>query len=213
MKIKAVIFDFDGVIVQTENVKVNRIYQLFMEHGLSVCKSEMSQFFGMSGLQLKETLNGYLKEYNQISIDGIGRVQNFKFILTENTENLLSELKKRGVKCMIASNSSYQRIKSALIECDLDSYFDYIGSAQKIEVYKPNPTIFKICMEHFGLKEHECVIIEDSELGIKCAKKTNSKVIALENNEFELDQSKSDYVIQNLLDVMKVIEEVEQWES
>lgn len=215
-KIKGIIFDFDGVIVQTENVKVLRIYEKLLLYGVAVKKEDMRFFFGMNSKQLQNEFDLWFmsdrqyKKNRENILKKNPRQMEFRTIMSKNITVLLEQLTASSIQCMIASNSSKKRLFEALEECQLLKYFRYIGSAGEIGHFKPDPAVYYRCMEQGQITEDVCLIIEDSPLGIEAAKKTHCQVIALKNSEFDLDQTQSDYVVDDLLDIINIIKEVEQ---
>ena len=177
MKIKAVLFDMDGVLIDAKDwhyEALNRALNLFgynidrYEHltsydGLptSVKLEKLSVLEG-----LPRSLHRFINEMKQ------------KYTMTEihnkchpvfMHEYALSKLKSEGYKIAVCSNSIKKTIETMMDYAGLTEYIDGILSNEDVVRSKPDPEIYITAMERLGVKPDECVICEDNENGIKAA--------------------------------------------
>ena len=127
-------------------------------------------------------------------------------LLNEQTEPVMRKLHERGVKCAIAS-SSYRELIDELVEiADIADVLDYTISGHECSAFKPDPEIYLRAMEALGVEPAECLVIEDSPLGIEAGKRSGARVLALRPHEgVNLDQSRADAVIDNLTDILAAL--------
>jgi len=214
-RIKAVIFDMDGVLVDSE--------VFFMEH--------MRIFYRLNGIELPEdmlhelvggTMEIYwdaLEPYSPGTWDfGFFRKAygefcatidfSYKDFLSEGTVEVLSALEKKGYKIGLASSSSIRSIRRALSECRIEQYFTSILSGDMFTKSKPDPEIYLKSAEALGLQTDECIVVEDSYYGIEAGKRAGMTVIAKRDTRFGTDQSKADYFINSLKDILSLLEKI-----
>ena len=118
----------------------------------------------------------------------------------------MRELHERGVKCAIAS-SSYRELIDELVEiAGIADVLDYTISGHECSAFKPDPEIYLRAMEALGVEPAECLVIEDSPLGIEAGKRSGARVLALRPHEgVNLDQSRADAAIDNLTDILAAL--------
>lgn len=118
----------------------------------------------------------------------------------------MRELHERGVKCAIAS-SSYRELIDELVDiAGIADVLDYTISGHECSAFKPDPEIYLRAMEALGVEPAECLVIEDSPMGIEAGKRSGARVLALRPHEgVNLDQSAADTIIDNLTDILSAI--------
>ena len=184
-KIKAILFDMDGVLIDAKEwhyLALNRALKLF---GHEITRYEHVHAF--DGLPTKEKLkmlseSGVLPEelhsfINQLKQKYTVEEINNKCKPMFHHEYALSHLKQEGYKCAVCSNSIRNTIIQMMEKADLLQYLDLILSNEDVKMSKPNPEIYVTAMEKFGLEPEECVIVEDNENGIKAAVASGGHVL------------------------------------
>lgn len=201
-----VIFDMDGVIVDTEPLHKKAYYQHFGELGIVVDAELFSRFTG------KSTRNVYqmIKEIFKIDTDVEVLIQRKRIIfyglfdsdpalqLLDGVENLVKNLHSANFQLILASSAAKSTINRVFKRFDLFPYFSHLVSGEDFPESKPNPAIFIEAQRLSGNVKTSCIIIEDSTNGILAAnragifcvgyKSANSK-----NQNYEL----ADLVIQH----------------
>lgn len=208
--IKAVIFDMDGVIVDTEPIYENVNKDFYAKYGIDMEEIDTEKYIGVNLIETwKDLLNNFeLKsEYADYSLEDIieDHVQSYYKGLASSKELKLMPgiiewfkyLKENDYKMIIAS-SSYQPIIEYIIQkFGLDEFVSGYVDGNEVENGKPAPDIFIKAAEKLGLKNEECLVIEDSEHGITGAKEAGSMVVAFKQREdAEQDLSKADIIIE-----------------
>ncbi len=206
--IKAVFFDLDGVLVNSEVMHQNMTEDWLREERVPIPPERFYLLIGshkslnpwaqildglslnMSAEELKERLHAYKAKR-------LAKV-NYQEHLFPETKAVLTKLKEMGIKLACASSSNMSYIKEVLNSDDLVQLFDLIVTCDDFERSKPAPDIYLYCLNHFGFEKEECLIVEDSEIGIQAGKSAGMKVIARKDHIFHLNQQKADAFIEDL---------------
>lgn len=208
--IKAVLFDMDGVLVDTEWFYNRRRVAFMEQHGITY--DEVPDLSGSNEPAIWEALVPGNLEWRAELLEEYKRTYcpahpvPYAELLNEQTEPVMRELHERGVKCAIAS-SSYRGLIDELVEiaCIAD-VLDYTISGHECSAFKPDPEIYLRAMEALGVEPAECLVIEDSPMGIEAGKRSGARVLALRPHEgVNLDQSAADTIIDNLADILSAI--------
>lgn len=208
-KIAAVIFDMDGVIIDSEPIHYRVNQRLFKELGLGISKKEYSEFIGCSNNDMWRILKD---RYNlQESIEELIKHQieeNIRY-LDHNKEKpitgivgLLEKLKADNFKIGLASSSPMKYIVRVLKEFAIEEYFDVKVSGEELARSKPNPDIYIKAARLLDEPEEKCIVIEDSYHGVTAAKKAGMKCIGFKNvNSGKQDISGADLIIDSIEDI------------
>lgn len=205
---KAIIFDMDGVLFDTESFYYRRREVFLDQKGISIKHLPPSFFIGGN---MKQIWRAILRE--EYENWDILRLQEeyleykrqhplpYKELIFTDVKNVLLELKKKNIKLALASNSTKEDILRALSETQLIEYFDVIMSGQEVKESKPSPDVYLKVMEELGVKSTETLIIEDSEKGIQAGVSSKADVWAIRDKWFGMDQSKATQLIDSLADI------------
>ena len=172
-----VIFDMDGVIVDTEPLHKKAYYQHFSELGIDVDAQLFSKFTG------KSTRNVYqmIKDTFDIDTNAEALIQRKRSIfyglfdtdpdlkLLDGVESLIQELHKQNFTLILASSAAKSTIDRVFTRFHLFPFFSHLVSGEDFPESKPNPAIFIEAQRLSGNEKATCLIIEDSTNGIKAA--------------------------------------------
>lgn len=184
-KIKAVIFDMDGVLIEAKDwhyEALNKALRLFgqeisrYDHLITYDGLPTTMKLDMLTVErgLPQSLHDFINEMKQqYTLDMVY----LKCKPTFNHQFALSQLKKEGYKLAVASNSVRVSIEAMINKAALVEYLDFMLSAQDVENPKPSPDIYNKAINDLGLMPEECLIIEDNENGIKAAKASGAHVL------------------------------------
>ncbi len=215
--IKAVIFDMDGVLIDSEVEYLNRFFQAFDAHHIEYDPDDIRSLVGSSrqrslsilekvgkGIHSADYLYGLWKEtLVQEPID-------YKKIRVENSVEVMEYLKQHGYKIGLASATEKEHIIEHMKDCELLEYFDAMTSGHECENSKPDPEVYLKTMEALQVKSEECLVVEDSTYGLMAAKRSGAHyVLGRKVNAFTIDQSQADELIEDLWDVVQVLERIQ----
>jgi beta-phosphoglucomutase family hydrolase len=204
--IKAVIFDMDGVIVESEHIHIEAEQQTMLEHGVRISAEELHAYTGTTA---KFMFTELIKKYKlDTTFEGIfDEKEEIMFKLleketrpTKGVIELLKKLKLKGVKLAIASSSHRRLIEYVLRKLDIGPLFDVVVSAEDVSSGKPSPEIFIKSARRLRVKPVECLVVEDAKLGVEAAKNAGMKVVGYRNpNSGDQDLSRAEMIVDDFL--------------
>jgi beta-phosphoglucomutase len=208
--IKAVLFDMDGVIVDSEPLHHKAYYMMFDEVGIIVSPELYASFTGQATLEICKTLCAHFKlSQRPEELVAIKR-QHFKTLFDQDPDfdlipgvlSLIQEYHKNGLTLVLASSASMENINRIFKRFDLDQYFIAKRSGADLAASKPHPEIFEKAAQASGFSPEQCVVIEDSENGITAAKAAGIFAIAFDSpNSKAQDYTKADLVINSFEEI------------
>ena len=200
--ISCVIFDMDGVIIDSEPIYFEVEQQLFKEVGLELTREEHATYVGRSDLwhSVKEK---YQLDIDPDEITSKEKRRYLEIIKTsfdgdpiDGVSKLIKVLEEMGMTLVLASSSEMKNIELVLTKFDLIDYFDLRISGADLQTSKPHPEIFEKAAEMAKTPPENCLVIEDSANGVKAAKAANMTCIGYRNpNSGNQDLSYADWII------------------
>ncbi|MDU2266657.1 HAD family phosphatase [Clostridium celatum] len=174
-KAKAVIFDMDGVLFDTENVYLDVWSKVFEKYGYTMTKEIYSSVLGTGRENVKKTFLNYFG--NDLPIDAMYKEKDENLAiaidkgvpLKKGANELLIYLKENKYKIALATSATRNRALQQLGQADIEKYFDAIVTKDDIKETKPNPEIFLKAAKKLFMSPNDCIVIEDSSAGIKAA--------------------------------------------
>jgi HAD superfamily hydrolase (TIGR01509 family) len=175
--LKAVLFDMDGVIVDTEPLHHKAYYQMFSDFRLDVTDEMYQSFTGQSTLNICKKLCDFFKLNDAPEALVEGKRNHFKELffndsslqLIDGVHELILDYYNNGVTLVLASSASMTTINNVFTKFDLDKYFVAKLSGADLKASKPHPEIFLKAAEASSHAKEHCMVIEDSTNGVKAA--------------------------------------------
>lgn len=201
--LQTVIFDMDGVIVDTEPVHNYAYYRHFKELGIEVSAEMFATFTGNSTKNVFQKI----KEHFGVTEDIPTLVEKKRSLfndafdtkadlfLLEGVEDLIKQLHQNGIQLILASSSSKVTINRVFNRFKLDTYFSHIVSGEDFPQSKPNPDIFLEAVRLSKSNKENCIVIEDSTNGIKAAHAAGVFCVGYKS----VNSKKQDYSLANLV--------------
>lgn len=187
-KIKAVIFDMDGVLIEAKDwhyealnkalklfgMEISRYDHLVTYDGLPT-KKKLEMLSSENGLprELHEFINDMKQQYTM-------EIVYFHCKPTFHHEYALSKLKSDGYKMAVCSNSIRNTIEIMMQKASLEHNFEFYVSNQDVKNGKPDPEMYNQAIKKLQLNPKECMIIEDNENGIKAARASGAWVMEVD---------------------------------
>ena len=208
--IKTVIFDMDGVIVDTEPVHSYAYFQHFAELNIAVSPAMFTSFMGNS------TRNTFqkLKELFPIELEVEDLIQRKRTIfndafdnkedlyLIEGVEKLIKDLHQNGMQLIVASSAAKVTIDRVFKRFNLHQYFTHIVSGEDFPNSKPHPAIFEFAANLSIASKENCIVIEDSTNGVIAAKAAGLFCVGYNSENSKLqDLSLADVVVNHFDDL------------
>ena len=208
--VKTVIFDMDGVLVNSEPLHHEVSLIQFKDLNIEVTDDIFATFTGNSNkmiyqklkdrFQLPHKIEDLILAKNNLFIDAFDKKEDLH--LMPGVKDLIVDLHKNGIQLIVASSSEMEIIDKVFERFDLDQYFTHKVSGNDFPESKPNPAIFLKAASYSKAPIEECVIIEDSTNGIKAAKAAGIFCIAYKSEGVDTqDQSLADVIIYDYKDL------------
>ncbi len=185
MKYKCVIFDCDGVLVDSEAISAKIFQEMIIELGLKLDFEIILE--QITGTSMKENLNFFKENMGgelPANFENEFRKRSFKAFKTDlrPIEGIHDLLRKIKIPIGVASSGPVKKIKLNLTTTSLIHFFgENIFSCYEIQSWKPEPEIYLHAAKKMGFKPAECAVVEDSEAGVKAAKTGGFDVFGFTN--------------------------------
>jgi HAD superfamily hydrolase (TIGR01509 family) len=188
-KLQCVIFDMDGVIIDSEEIHKKAYYETFKNLGVDVSEELYKTMTGSS------TINAFQKLVNHFNLNHIPeelvlqkrkRYVNFfendpTLSLVSGVKDLIQFLHKQNLTLVLASSSAMVNINRVFSRFDLNQYFTAKISGADLTASKPHPEIFEKAAILGGVSKELCIVIEDSDNGIEAANKASIYAVGYKN--------------------------------
>jgi HAD superfamily hydrolase (TIGR01509 family) len=208
--LKAVIFDMDGVIVDSEPYHQALEKELFQHFGIAISESEHLSFLGMTNEQMWTLLKAkYQLPLSVKEMNRFDREKRVEFMKSKDeissvpgVVNLIQELSGIKLPLAVASSSPMAIIEIFMAKFELKKYFQKLISGDFVPSSKPEPDIFLYAAELLKVIPENCIVIEDSQNGILAAQKAHMKCVGYQNpNSGNQDLSLANLVISNFAEI------------
>ena len=216
-EIKAVIFDMDGVLIDSEPLWRKAMIEGFASIGVLITEEDCKK---TTGNRLKEVVEYWFEKLNILDFlptEIEHRIINMLVKLINNEGKAISGVievinfcKNKNIKIGLATSSSNHLMEAVLEKLNLKNTFKSSISAENMEYGKPHPEVFLICASQLQISPLECIVIEDSINGVIAAKAAFMSVIALpeqeniNNHKFSI----ADYKLNNMQEVLKLFKTI-----
>ena len=201
---KCVIFDMDGVIIDSEPIHQECERRMFSLLGINISDEEHNTLIGATDETLWTTLGNL--HHLPISITEAIQLKKklyLEYLKSENNiqplpyiNELIADLYENGFRLAVASSSPHEQIDFILEKFKFKRYFHAVVSGEDVKEGKPHPEIFLKASDAVGVPPNLCVVIEDSYNGVTAAKKAGMLCIGFNNpNSGTQDLSKADILI------------------
>ena len=208
--LKAVLFDMDGVIVDTEPLHSKAYYLMFKAVNIEVSDELYASFTGQSTISICRKLCTHFKLSETPETLVVFKRKFFKQIfetdedlhLIDGVLDLIKDYHNNGLTLVLASSASMTTINNVFERFNLNQYFIAKLSGADLKDSKPHPEIFIKAAEASGYQKQECFVIEDSTNGIKASKAAGIYCVGFKSpHSKNQDYSKADLVISDFSEI------------
>jgi len=216
--IKAVIFDFDGLIIDTESPSYHAFRSVYQEYGVELPLSTYAKCVGTTFdhfnpyTYLSEQVGRHIEadliksKFNPIYAEMVSTIT-----LRPGVEKYLEAAKERNLKIGLASSSPISWIRPYLTKYDLAGYFDSVCTADNVSKVKPDPELYLLALQNLGIAGNEAISFEDSLNGFTAAKAAGLHCVVVPNEiTAHFDFQGCDLLIPSMdeMDLNEVIERI-----
>ncbi|MEC3908456.1 HAD family phosphatase [Tamlana sp. 2201CG12-4] len=208
--LKAVIFDMDGVIIDSEPMHNKAYHDMFDEVGIKVSTELYESFTGQSTINIcKRLCDHFNLSESPETLVAIKR-KHYKQFFDSNSDlglidgvlDLIKDYHHNGLTLVLASSAAMTSINQIFDRFDLNPYFIARLSGGDLKASKPHPEIFIKAAEASGFSKNECMVIEDSTNGIEAAKGAGIFCVGYDSfHSKNQDYSKADLVIKDFKEI------------
>jgi HAD superfamily hydrolase (TIGR01509 family) len=185
MKLLAVIFDLDGTVLDNEDeygiafketlLKLGQKTNVDFPHTQGIGMEEnWIRLIPKYKINTKKSTEELSKETQEAYLKMLPRVT-----LKEGVRNFIQEVKDSGIFVALATSNSWSTVEKVFDALNLEEVFDVMTTSEEVRLKKPDPEIFLLTAQKLGIDPENCLVIEDTEAGIKAAKDAGMKVIAI----------------------------------
>jgi HAD superfamily hydrolase (TIGR01509 family) len=217
MRRSAVIFDMDGVLVDTEPIYIDIGRHLFRKLGIEVSQERIMSYVGVAAERMwAEIRRDFLLSQSLDELIQAERSEQWQRLSamtlippTNGVVPFLKQLMTAGIRRAIASSTSLDLVQLIISKAMIGRYFEAVISGDQVKEGKPAPDIFLCAASELGCAPSECVVVEDSPHGIRGAKRAGMKTVGFANQvSRNLDLSEADMVITDFAtaSVVKIME-------
>lgn len=203
--IRALIFDFDGLILDTETVLIDSYQEIHARHGVPFDRTSFLRSVGHADYSF-DPWHGFSPHDDRAELEKERQVRKNELLLQlqvlPGVGALLDAARARGLRIGLASNSHHDWVEPHLKRRGLHDRFEFFACRGDTPSPKPEPDLYKLVLNHFGLRGHEAIAFEDSATGVLAAKRAHLWVVAVPNpSTAHHDLSLADRQVSSLAEV------------
>lgn len=199
---QAVIFDMDGVVINSEHFWLQAEIEIFSALGVILSEEDRQQTRTMTTAEVTNFWftkypwkNVSLFETEQMVIDRVIELIQTQNCFIENIRPFIQHLKAKNYKIGLATNSPESFISISLDRVGISDLFDAITSAEHEKKGKPDPAVYLTTAKKLNVSPDRCIVIEDSYHGMQAGKRAGMTVVAFTNGNENLSFDIADHVI------------------
>lgn len=206
VKLEAVIWDMDGVLLDSKLIHFKAFRTIFKKHEIKVYMERLQRSFGMTNQQIIQILVD--QPISKELTDRIGREKDILFqsiisdqaVFLPGVKKWMEVFKQNGISQALASSGSQGNIKAILMALNAETYLDEIISGDGLPG-KPDPFVFLKAADCLGIDPLNCLVIEDAVVGVQAAKAAGMKCVAVTTNNTVEKLADADVVLSNLAEL------------
>ena len=215
MRKKALIFDMDGVIIDSEGIHLRALYEFLRSLKPELRLEELYQVVGRSredvwsriqravetDLPWEELHRIYKEEWTPVHPKEL----DYRSIYRPETGEMLARARAAGLRTAVAPSTKYEVVMEVMREVGIDSQLDLVMSGEFFARSKPDPAIYLKTCEMLSVSPADCLVIEDSTVGIRAAHDAGAEVAALIDDRYGFDRRLADHEISRISELWQYL--------
>lgn len=208
--LRAVIFDFDGVILDSEPQHHESFRRLFERHHVAFsetpddftgigARDNIRRVYQKAGMNLDEEKIETLNHERDLLYLGVMKETGIRTL--PGAKELIKSLKSEGIRIALASSTNSSILAQILPQIGLEDAFDAVVGGDQVQKGKPAPDIFLLAAKKSGVAPKECLVIEDANAGLQAAKAAGMRVLMVRNDRIRQQREKADAFVDTLAGV------------
>lgn len=208
-ELRALVFDFDGLILDTETPEFTAWQEVFTQHGASLVAADWAHVIGSldhgwDAATEIERATGAVVDRDELR--GRWRAIHAELLAKESVRPgvlaLIESAKARGLGLAVASSSKRGWVQGHLERLGLFDFFDAVATGDEVERTKPDPAVYTLAVTRLGIAAGSALALEDSPNGVRAAHAAGLRCVAVPNSvSRHLDLSHADLVLDSLADL------------
>ena len=201
-----VIFDMDGVLVDSADAHYESWRLLGVENGREITRAQFDASFGRRNVEIIPL------RFGEVAPDELRRLSERKEVLFQEiverqvpavpgAAELVRKLKEAGVRLAVGSSGPLLNIQIMLRGMGVLELFEQIVSAEDVTRGKPDPQVFALACARLGLPSERCVVIEDAPAGVEAARAAGTRVVAVQMHHSREAFAQADMIVERLADL------------
>jgi beta-phosphoglucomutase len=204
---KAILWDMDGVIADSNSFHLAAWQETFAKRKVNFTKKDFTKLFGARNDFIIHNVLGKELPQEEVATIAQEKERSFREKAKGNITSfpgvikLLDTIKKGNFKLALVSSAPRENVDLVSEELNIERYFGYIVYGQEVVESKPSPQIYLLAAKKIEAKPEDCIVIEDSPLGIKAAKAAGMRCLAVANTHSKQELREADKVVDSLEEV------------
>jgi HAD superfamily hydrolase (TIGR01509 family) len=182
--IRALVFDFDGLILDTETPLIDAYAEVHADHGVPFDRAAFLHSVGHADYAF-DPWHGFSPHADRVALEVDRRARKDALMLRQpilpGIVAMLDAARTSGLRVGLASNSEHTWVDPHLKRLGLFDRFEFIACRGDAPSPKPEPDLYRLVLNRFGLRGHEGIAFEDSHTGVLAAKRANLWAVAIPN--------------------------------
>lgn len=211
MTFRFALFDFDGVIADTETSNKEFLEKALAVFGVTLTDEERMNLVGTNDPHRIERFLSRanrtvtMEEYRAQRVVSGNTYENGDIAPMPGLISLLRDFRSKGIRTAVVSMTSLRLISIGLERMGMTDLFDTVIGGDMVTNHKPNPEPYQMAMERLGARPEECIVFEDSPVGISAGKAAGAFVVGYTGASIQQDTSEADCVLDCFSDFYSVI--------
>ncbi|MBR2067034.1 MAG: HAD family phosphatase [Solobacterium sp.] len=211
--IRAILFDMDGILFDSEKHYMEGTIDQMRAYGYEGEEKNIYRIIGTTMERtyaiLYELLEGKvdietLRRNNEYYFTFLHPL-NYKELMFDGLKEIIERFREEGLKLALCSSSPKETILEALKDMGIEDAFSVILSSEEVDKPKPYPDVYCLAQERLGIPKEECIVYEDSQMGIEAGKRAGIKTIARMDDRYGQDQSEADIQVKDIQEVYEIV--------